>query len=102
MTKILNDQNYIDEWNILHKKYAKEEMVDCHKGEEDGFYTSWPREEMEGHRNNKMADYCEELLFKANKAYRSGQPIMSDRYYDSIEGVLKDLRPDSKILIKVG
>jgi len=53
-------------------------------------------------RNNAMADYCENLILEAKKAYYdTGNPIMCDAYYDSLEWKLRTLRPDSEVLEKV-
>lgn len=73
---------YLKEWNELHRKYTK-------LGSET--------------RNSKMADYCEEMIMEAKKHYYgSGNTIMEDSTYDRLENCLKVLRPDSKILDKVG
>jgi len=54
------------------------------------------------HVNEVMADYCEKLLLKAKARYYKGLPIMEDNVYDNIEDKLKILRPNSKVLEKVG
>ncbi len=53
-------------------------------------------------RNEKMADYCESVILKAKEAYYDGTPIMTDVWYDKIEDNLRILRPNSKMLEKVG
>ena len=72
---------WLKEWNKLHQEYTK-------KGSE--------------FRNNKMADYCEEMILKAKPAYYEGEPIMEDSWFDRLETSLRSLRPDSKVLEKVG
>ena len=100
---MLNDDHWTKEWNDLHIKYCKEEMEDCHTELVDGFLCSWPREEMVNHRNNKMADYCEEMIVKAKDAYyNTDSPIMDANRYAPFQGMLKLLRPNSKVLVKVG
>jgi len=75
---VKTDKEYTAEWNDLHIKYVAE-------------------------RNNKMADYCEDLIVEAKEAYYdSDASIMSDKTYDKLERYLGILRPDSEILIKVG
>jgi len=49
-----------------------------------------------------MVDYCEELIIVAKEAYYSGEEIMDDNTFDRLERCLKTLRPDSKVLEKVG
>jgi hypothetical protein len=73
---------YFIQWNELHCKHV-------HDGDAD-------------YRNNKMADYCEEMILKAKVKYYKGTPIMSDRQYDKFEYYLTVLRPNSKTLTKVG
>ena len=76
------DKEWLEDWVKLHQKYTVE-------GSDI--------------RNNKMADYCEEKILEAKEAYYdSGETIMSDKYYDRLEDNLKILRPDSKVLEKVG
>lgn len=77
------DQEWLNKWNELHCKYI-------HEGT--------PK-----YRNEKMADYLEDLLVRAKKEYyESGDPIMSDKSYDRFEMYLESLRPDSYVIIKVG
>lgn len=55
------------------------------------------------HVNSGMADYCERLIIKAKELYySSGSTLMSDMNYDKLEDRLRDLRPDSDVLEKVG
>ena len=76
------DKDYDEEWNELHCKYVNEGDAE--------------------YRNNKMADYCENLIVKAKNAYyNTDDPIMSDYMYDKIEHYLEILRPDSEYLKKV-
>ena len=76
-------EEYIKEWNVLHCKYINE---------------GTPQ-----YRNEKMADYCEEMIIKAKKVYYdSGESMMTDLTYDRFEENLKSLRPDSKLFDKVG
>ena len=81
-----DDKYWIDEWNQLHIQYVKEEREN----------------KIDNYRNDKMADYCEEIIIKAKKAYYDGNPIMTDSKFDRFEEYLKLLRPNSKILEKVG
>lgn len=54
-------------------------------------------------RNKLMADWCEELILKAKKAYyETEETIMTDESYDWFERNLEILRPDSEILLMVG
>lgn len=76
------DKEWIVLWNKMHIEH-------CKKGG--------------AIRNNIMADYCEEMILAAKKAYYgSSEVIMSDTRYDWFEDTLKLLRPDSNILEKVG
>ena len=52
--------------------------------------------------NTFMADYCERSILAAKEAYYEGSPIMLDTSYDWFEDRLRRLRPDSKIMEKVG
>lgn len=97
------DKDWLHEWNELHCKYVKEEMENCYSDVKDDFHRYWPREKMVGHRNSKMADYCEKMIIKAKETYyNTGESIMSDQIYDSLERKLKILKPESKVLEKVG
>jgi NAD-dependent DNA ligase len=50
-----------------------------------------------------MADFCESQIILAKKAYYDTEsPIMEDIVYDKFEDYLKIIRPDSKVLEKVG
>ena len=76
------DQEYLDDWMVKHREYTKL-----------GYEI----------RNSKMADYCEEIILAAKEPYyNSGDPIMSDNAFDRFENYLKSLRPNSKLLEKVG
>lgn len=71
-----------DSWNTLY-------IAHCKKGGE--------------HVNNIMADWCEKIMLQAKEAYyNTSSPIMDDKSYDWIEDRLKNLRPDSDMLSKVG
>lgn len=75
-------QQWCDDWNVLHIKYIKIGV---------------------NYRNEKMADYCEQIILKAKDSYyNTGQRIMDDHTFDRHEAWLKLLRPDSRILLKVG
>lgn len=99
-----DDKEWQEEWNELHCKYTAEQMKNAIKGISDcgKFRTFKPQPEMVDHRNNKMADYIEEIIVKAKNTYYAGEPIMSDQYYDKLENILRLLRPDSKMLEKIG
>ena len=76
------DKALYEEWNKLHIEYTK-------LGYEK--------------RNSLMADYCEELISKAKEVYyNSNEVIMSDNFFDRTERALRSLRPESKLLEKVG
>lgn len=50
-----------------------------------------------------MADWCEEQILLAKKAYYTTEnALYEDDAYDNIEMRLKILRPDSSVLQKVG
>ncbi len=76
------NEEWVKEWNDFHTKYIKE-------GSDI--------------RNTKMADYCEKVIEEAKKIYyTTNKSIMTDNMYDRFEDSLRILRPDSKILKKVG
>ena len=87
-----DDKDYLDDWNNLHCKCVKENNKVGRNGKESADY-----------RNGVMADYCEEMILKGKEAYYgTGNIIMTDQQYDKFENILKLLRPNSKILEKVG
>ena len=77
---MLKRADMVDLWNEMHCRHAYN-----HK------------------RNSIMADFCETWMLKAKETYyKVGEPIMNDEAYDMLERNLMILRPDSKILQKVG
>lgn len=78
---------YLDEWNRIHCSIVAEN----------------PKPSAE-ERNSRMADYCEKMILKAKETYYNNpdEMIMEDFTYDWFEDRLKILRPNSKILEKVG
>ena len=98
------DKYWSDKWNKLHIKYIAEEMENAIEGisECGKFKTFKAQPHLAGHRNKKMANWLEEILNEAKTKYYTGVEIMSDRQYDKFENYLKLLKPDSKILEKVG
>lgn len=86
------DNEYIEEWSAIYQKIV---IQNRQMGRECA--------EAADFSNNIMANYCENLIVRAKEAYYKTQdPIMSDLAYDRIERNLKILRPDSKMLEKVG
>lgn len=54
-------------------------------------------------RNEAMSLWLEDTIIEAKKAYyETGENLMEDRVYDKLEEYLKLLKPDSKVLEKVG
>ena len=49
-----------------------------------------------------MIEQLKEKIIKANEAYRSGHPIISDAKYDQLVDQLSLLSPDDELLTKVG
>ncbi len=86
-----SDEQMNEEWNEQHCKYVQ-------INRDNGRITH----EAASFRNNRMADYCESVILKAKEAYYDGTPIMTDVWYDKIEDNLRILRPNSKMLEKVG
>lgn len=83
-------EDWRDDWNDLTIKTIAENTHTNPKDSAD-------------YLNGKMADYCEEIMVEAQKAYHViGEPTMHDDWYNSLEMRLKSLRPESKILEKVG
>ena len=98
------DKYWSDKWNKLHIKYIAEEMENAIEGiSECGMFRTFEAQpHLVGHRNEKMADWLEKILNSAKTSYYTGEALMSDYQYDKFENYLKKLRPDSKILEKVG
>ena len=96
------EEKWQKEWSNLHIKYCAEEMKDCKTWTEGIWSCSLPQFKMRGYRNEMMANYCEDTIIKAKKAYYEGEPIMDDGTYDNFEESLKSLRPESKLLQIVG
>ena len=54
-------------------------------------------------RNELMANWCEEQIILAKKAYYNTEnSLYTDEAYDSIEDNLRVIRPTSNVLKKVG
>lgn len=86
------NQEYTDEWNEKHFQCVS-----------DGRSNNLSPAAHAEYRNNIMADHCEDMIVLAKKAYYdSDNPIMEDSQYDKFEDYLRILRPDSKVLQKVG
>ena len=86
------EKEYTKDWNDLHCKLVAENNTSGRTGVASAAY-----------RNNAMADYCERMILEGKEVYyNSGENIMSDLQYDRFEDRLRVLRPDSKILEKVG
>lgn len=103
--KEYDHNDWLEEWNMLHITYIKEEMDGATESvSECGMFRVFTRKpEMTNYRNDKMADYLEEIMIMAKKEYyTTGEPIMDDPQYDKMEDVLKLLRPNSNVLKKVG
>lgn len=84
--------DYIDDWQDLYQKCVAENNKNGRECQEAADYS-----------NSVMADFCEDLILQAKKAYYdTGEPIMDDLTFDNFENRLKLLRPNSKILEKVG
>ena len=53
--------------------------------------------------NSGMADVLEKLIIEAKKFYyTTGNPLMSDQEYDKTEELLRNIKPESSVLQKVG
>jgi hypothetical protein len=75
-------KDLVDEWNDLHIKYTKFGPIG---------------------RNGRMIEFCEKYILEAKEAYYNTEsPIMEDEAFDMLESSLKTLRPNSKVLEKVG
>ena len=53
-------------------------------------------------RVKEMISKLEEYLNYHNLRYRNGEPLISDNRYDHVEGLLRVLDKDNKVLQKVG
>lgn len=74
----LDHKDWIDEWNRIYTEFCR-------------YHNEW------------NADYLEIMMAKASKAYyETGDVIMDDQTYDWMENRLRHLRPQSKMLTKVG
>lgn len=49
-----------------------------------------------------MIDKLRQTIIEANKAYRGGNPIMSDNEYDQLIDQLKELNPNDEVLLMIG
>ena len=75
-------QEWLDKWNDKYCEFVQNKDIDV---------------------NEAMADWCEQIILEAKNAYyNTSTSIMEDGDYDTIEGRLKILRPDSNVLVKVG
>ena len=101
---MVEDKDWLDKWNELDAKYTKEESEGAkEETSECGKLTAFTKQpDLIGHRNEKMADWLEDTLNNAKSKYYSSVAIMSDFQFDRFEMYLRSLRPNSKILKKVG
>ena len=89
---MIHEDEWVGRWNARYKKLVAESRVNQLTGSQAADFI-----------NNGMAKYCEEIIIEAKRSYySSGEPIMSDSYYDKIEDRLRKLNPNSSILEKVG
>ena len=82
------NQQWTDIWNKKHCYYTVNSMFHTKNGSD--------------YRNTMMGIWLEYILGQAKCYYYMGKPMMTDTQYDKFESFLKKLKPDSKLLTKVG